>query len=262
MNKRKIGLGLITCNRPDFFKTSLDSIPRNKIQELVIVNDGAPVSLPTIDGEYIQNKTNLGVGKSKNKAFQYLLDKQCTDIFLMEDDIIIKNSEVFEAYIHASVVTNIKHLMFGYHGPANKHNGTPAPRVVVEYTSEFSLALNHHCVGAFCYYTSDILNDIGLNDEHFVNAWEHVEHSYRIVKKGYLPGYWWWPDLVNSCEYLDELACSEVSSTIRPREDWRKNIQEGAEYFILKHGFSPVNIPNLPYSEISQNLKQIFKNKK
>ena len=31
----------------------------------------------------------------------------------------------------------------------------------------------------------------------------------------YLPAYWWWPDVANRYDYLDELACSEVSSVHR-----------------------------------------------
>jgi GT2 family glycosyltransferase len=262
--KHRIGLGLITCNRPDFFKKSLKSIPLTEIQEFVVINDGEelPAEIRSeVKGTYIKNDKNQGVGKSKNKAINHLLSKGCTDIFLMEDDIIIKNSGVFKQYINISNKTKLKHFMYGYHGPANKNNGTPTPRLKVNYDSETSIALNLHCVGAFCYYTADLLDKVGINDEFFTNAWEHVEHSYRIVKQGYLPGYWWWPDLVDSYDYLDEIACSEVSSTIRPRNDWKKNIEEGARHFYLKHGFSPVSVPDQGLEQICKNLQEIFKQK-
>ena len=35
-----IGVGIITCNRPDFFKKCLDSIDRKWFDYLVVVNDG------------------------------------------------------------------------------------------------------------------------------------------------------------------------------------------------------------------------------
>jgi GT2 family glycosyltransferase len=261
---QKIGLGLITCNRPDFFKKAFASIPLERIQQLVVINDGTPFSdqmTKEISNKcfYIQNDTNLGVGKSKNKAMQYLLDTNCTDIFLMEDDIIIKNSEVFEKYIKVASETKLPHFMFGYHGPANKANGVPTPRLKVDYPSSVSVAFNRHCVGAFCYYTANLLKEIGLNDDFFTNAWEHVEHSYRIVKAGYIPAYWWWPDIADSYEYLDELACSEHNSTIRPRADWMENIQRGAHYFYNKHGFSPVSIPDSSAEQVRNKLRDIFK---
>ena len=100
----KIGVGIITCNRPDYLTGLLDSLVHCKesINELVVVNDGQPIEVSLFKGEYILNKTNLGVGKSKNKALKYLLDKNCDYIFLIEDDVIIFDSNVFQKYIEAS----------------------------------------------------------------------------------------------------------------------------------------------------------------
>ena len=102
-------------------------------------------------------------------------------------------------------------------------------------------------------------------DEVFKNAWEHVEHSYQIVKAGLLPGYWWWPDVANSYEYLDELACSEENSVIRwkdekkkiPKQDWQENIQKGASHFYSKHGNSPIDVPDQSIDMIQSKLKLI-----
>lgn len=251
----KIGVGIITYNRPDFFDQCLNSIDSKKINNLIVVNDGTPYK--SVNAPLIQHEKNQGVGKSKNSAFKFLLEKGCDHIFLIEDDIIIKNNNVFDAYIDASNTTGIKHMMYGYHGPANKKNGIPNPRYIFDYGNNMKIAMNQHCVGAFCYYTRDVLENVGLNDETFINAWEHVEHSYRIVKTGYLPSYWWWPDIKNSSEYIDELACSEVNSTIRPQSTWRENITNGAKYFISKHGLSPVSIPDTSLDAVTAKLKKI-----
>lgn len=256
--KNRIGVGIVTYNRPDFFKKCLDSIDRSVVNEIVVVNDGTPYDF-NIEATLIQHKTNKGVGVSKNEAFKHLLANNCDHIFIIEDDIVVKNNKVFEAYIQASTSSGIKHMMYGYHGPANKRDGKIAPRYIIDYGNNLKIALNHHCVGAFCYYTRDVLETVGLNDEAFVNAWEHVEHSYRIVKAGYLPAYWWWPDLANSNDYLDELACSEVSSTIRPQSTWRENIINGAKHFTSKHGLSPVEIPNASTEDVVTKLKNIYK---
>lgn len=250
----KIGLGVITCNRPDFFKKCYESISQDKINELVVVNDGDDIDY-NHTGHYIKNEKNLGVGKSKNIALKYLLDKKCDYLFLIEDDILITKPEVFEEYIKYIEKTGIEHLMFGYHGPANKPNGKITPRVVIDYGDNVNLALNYHCVGAFCVYTANLLNKIGLFDEQFVNAWEHVEHSYQAVKNGYLPGYWWWPDIQNSYEFLNEQACSEVNSAIRPRADWKQNIQDGAKYFNDKHKYLPWTVPDTKSGDIINFLR-------
>lgn len=261
MNKEKIGLGIITYNRQEFFTQCYNSIDKTKIDELVVVNDGTPYTNVNIDCSIIQHSVNKGVGVSKNDAMKHLMSKNCKYIFLIEDDIIIKNNNVFQAYIDAYNITGIKHMMYGYHGPANKQNHIPSPRLIVEYKNGVKISLNQHCVGAFCFYTKEVLDKVGYNDEVFVNAWEHVEHSYRIVKEGYLPGYWWWPDITNSNEYLDEIACSEVSSTIRPQNNWQFNIQKGAQHFIKKHKLSPVQIPDTDVQTIQTNLRKIYKNR-
>lgn len=266
MQQNKIGVGIVTCNRPKFFLKCFASIPKDLT--IVIVNDGAQFSdwekLITPNVSYIHNTKNLGVGKSKNILFKELLKRGCDHIFLIEDDIIVKNPDVFNKYIEARNLTGIQHFNFGYHGPANKGNisgGAPQPRHVIDY-GKIKIALNMHSVGAFCYYTKEVLEDVGLIDEQFTNAFEHVDHDYRILKKGYSTPYWNFADLANSFDYLDEIECSENSSSIRPRSDWKENIMRGYEIFTKKHGVSPAwqnSIPDTQLSEIKKILKEIYK---
>jgi GT2 family glycosyltransferase len=256
----KIGVGVITCNRPEFCRVCLNSLPKSKIDELVIVNDGSPLPFDLSFGHEIENETNLGVGKSKNKAMQYLLDKGCDYIFIIEDDMKIIDGDIFKAYINASKETGIQHFMFAYHGPANKNGisgGLPSPRKVIEYPSGLKISLNQHCVGAFCMYTKEALQDVGLFDTEFNNAFEHVHHSYVLCKKGYCTEYWWWPDIANSMKYIQEQACSEQNSAIRPRKDWQENIKRGFDRFIKLENVSPVNIPDSPWQAVTNKLKQL-----
>ena len=266
----KIGIGIITCNRPDFANKCISALFNDSnnlpFQEAVLINDGSEIT------EYdlsfiatINNETNIGVGKSKNKAFKYLLEKGCDHIFLIEDDLIVKNPDVFKAYINARNKTGIQHFNFGYHGPANKagvSGGKPVPRFIIDYGDGVEIAINQHSVGAFCYYTREVLENVGLIDEEFHNAFEHVEHDYRIAKAGYCTPYWNWPDLANSMDYLDEIECSEKSSSIRPRDDWQINIQKGAKLFYEKHGVLPAwnnAVPDSSVEQVKSIMKEIFK---
>ena len=253
----KVGIGIITCNRPEYLTTLLESIKNCNWADLVIINDGDEISIPGYDYYIINNETNLGVGKSKNKAMQHLLDKGCDYIFIIEDDMIILDETVFDKYIDAHKVSGIHHMMFAYHGPANKNGisgGKPCPRKIIDY-GNIQIALNQHCVGAFCFYTRKCLEVVGLNDECYLNAFEHVDHSYRLAKAGFSTPYWWWSDLANSLDYIGEQACSEISSTIRPRSDWQENIQKSAHHFIRQHGISPVQIPDTTIIDIITTLK-------
>jgi len=71
MQKNKIGIGIITCNRPDYFKECLKSIDYSLIDTLVVVNDGNDLDSDTKEYikskniHYILNEKNLGVSKTK-----------------------------------------------------------------------------------------------------------------------------------------------------------------------------------------------------
>ena len=75
----KIGLGIITCDRPAGLKKALISLPWERLDRVVVVNDGAPVSSEILreagrgQTGLLQNESNLGVGKSKNRALRHLL---------------------------------------------------------------------------------------------------------------------------------------------------------------------------------------------
>ena len=252
-----IGVGIITCNRPEFFKKCRESIDHKWYNYIVVVNDGdkpvkgakAPV-LKTEGGE--------GVGKAKNKAIKHLLEKGCDYIILVEDDMLFKKN-LFKEYIKAYKTTGIQHFMFAYHGPANKagiSGGKPVPRKIIDYGS-LQIALNQHCVGAVCFYTKNCLERVGGFDEQFTNAFEHVDHSYQISKFKYAPPYWWWPDISNSLDYVEEQACSEESSAIRPRGDWQSNIKQAWVRFTDKHGVGPTTVPDTSIQSVTQILKEI-----
>lgn len=259
----KIGVGIITCDREKFFKACLKSVVSSKADIIVAVNDGRPLdsNIPYIKKiNAIQHTSNKGVGVSKNDAMKYLVQAGCEHIFLIEDDILVKDPDIYHKYINAAKKSGIWHMMYGYHGPANKYpDKRPNPRKLIKYDDNVTIALNRHCVGAFCYYHKNLLKHVGYMDETFVNAWEHVEHSYRCVKAGLLPGYWWWPDVACSTELLEEQACSEDNSSIRPRDDWQENIEQGAKHFVSKHTYSPVAVPDLPEDKVVEIVNKINK---
>jgi GT2 family glycosyltransferase len=249
----------------DFFQKCYDSVKKsNNVDFIMVVNDGEQDVEVDENDLYVKNEKNLGVGKSKNLLLKKALELNADHIFLVEDDIIMKNPEVFNEYIKARNLTGIQHFCFGYHGPANKNGisgGKACPRYIIDY-GNVKIAINMHSVGAFCYYTREVLEKCGLIDENFHNAFEHVEHSYRIAKDGYTTPYWNWADLANSMDYLDEIECSEKSSSIRPRNDWKENIIKGATLFQKKHGYSPAwqnAVPDTSEKDVKDIMKNIFK---
>ena len=120
----KIGICVVTRNRREYLETCINSIINLLTYDhIVIINDGDTAftykSIPTIN-----NKENLGVGKSKNKGMRYLLNNGCDHIFVIEDDIVIKDSTVLQKYIEASKASKILHLNYALGTPFNRKQKT------------------------------------------------------------------------------------------------------------------------------------------
>lgn len=250
-----IGVGIITCNRLTLFEKCLASIP--DADKIVVINDGKeyPNSVYSSKlGEIFQHKENMGVGRSKNDALKYLMRQKCRYIFLCEDDIFIKNKNVFDAYINLSEKSGIQHLNYAYHGPANKDTaGNPNPRKIIE-----EISLNNHLTGAFSFYTDEIINKVGLIDERFRNAYEHVDHTYQIIRAGYHPPFWWFADLANSYEYIMDQYDNNRKSVIRKNLlFWKINMRLNAYRFKIKNGFTPNDIPDCSENEVLESLNKI-----
>jgi GT2 family glycosyltransferase len=274
----KIGVGIITCNRPEFFRECYNSLPLDKIDEVVVINDGDPkvINFSISKGVILNNPKNLGVGKSKNRALKYLYENGCDYLFLLEDDMIIKSADVFEKYIDAYKQSGIHHFNYGPGSPFNRkqtiqnfdlHNrhlldqhSQPNPKMIVDYR-DVKVALYEHTVAMFSFFTREIIEKVGYIDEEYYNAWEHVDHTYRIIKAGYHPPFWWFADIANSDEYLTEApGAIDNSSIANKTEQWEKNVYGGREIYKRKHGHYPNQPPHVTKEQVIESLKQIKKN--
>jgi len=237
----KIGLGIVTCDRPDFYTKCVESINdthKDIIDEIVVVNDSKRrVTIPALECHVINNKKNLGVGKSKNKLLKYLMDKKCEHIFLVEDDIIFNSNQVVKQYIELSQRSGVKHLNFCLHGEDNKLNGVPQPKLIVDY-GDIKMSLYHNVYGALSYYHNSVIKDIGLMDKRYFNAMEHVDHTMETIKAGYHPPFRWFADIHNSDVLLSEQDHGHSDSKIRSESDWMKNFQTAVALFYDKHNIN------------------------
>lgn len=267
--KTKIGLGLITCDRLNFFEKSFSSIRENTKEldnfEFIVVNDG----LENIETEQniniVKTSGKIGVGRAKNIAIKHLIDSKCEHIFLMEDDIFIKDKNVFNLYIETAKNTGVLHLNYGLHGNHNRDlNGNPVVRKTINYPNDAKINLYPNLLGAFSYYHINCLNEIGLMDEEYYNAMEHVDHTYVASKKGFHPPFRWFADAYGSEMFLEDIVSDHKESKIRNEQDFQLIFKKGVDIFIKKHNFSVVGgygPIEKPYSENDclLELKNIWK---
>lgn len=277
-SKESIGVGMVTYNAPDRIKQSSMTIPQ-WVKNFVIVNDGTPYD-PSVyppQAHIIQHETNKSVGGAKNTAIDYLLGCECEHIFIIEDDVLIQDENVFDKYIKTSLHSGIKHLNYGLQGPANKKGAKsfntleerskqenltePNPRHIVKYNDDIEVALYPNCVGAFSYYQREVLEKIGGFDPYYKNAWEHVDHTLMAFKNKFTTPYWWFADIADSGKYIKDIEGCIENSTISHTETWKENFTKGAEHFRKKHKYTPTQVPDTNPEGLKQILNYLFHNR-
>ena len=260
----KIGIGVITCNRQDFFEQCIESIPR--VDYIVVVNDGKKYpdsAYPDKVDKVIQHPRNFNVAKSKNDALRDMLAHDCQHMFLCEDDIVVTNSDVCMKYIEAAAASGIYHLNYGGHGDGNRNaDGSTKIRNSIDYDG-VQVDFYEHCLGAWSYYLDAVVRETGLMDERFVNAMEHVEHTYRIIKEGLHPPFWWFADAGNSHQMICDIKANHEGSTIRQNQlTWEHNLRNAYALFMHKHGVTPTTIPHSDEQVVLHDLDNLETNYK
>ena len=258
----KIGIGYITCDSKSRVERTFPSIPKN-IGELVVVNSGCVLSESLFEGadKIIQTSMKQTVAMSKNKALHHLMSAGCDHIFLVEDDMVIKNHNVFEAYIRGAQESGIWHLNYALQGGMNRaqvdrsqitsvkellsldYTSKPLPRGQLKYDTA-KLAFYPHVIGSFTYLYRGVIKNVGYFDERFPNAFDNIDYTYRVIKKGLHPPYYWFADLADSEVYLESLEDCMTDSVLRSDPDYASNMLYGKAWFKDKYDLSPELIPD------------------
>ena len=136
-------------------------------------------------------------------------------------------------------------------------NSDPAPKLVLDYKT-IQISLFEHTVAMFSFFTKEVLQKVGYIDEEFFNAWEHVDHTYRIIKAGYHPPFWWFADIYDSHKYLVEAPNAINNSSIaNNNKQWEENVYSGREIYKRKHGHYPNQPPYKSKEEVIKIIKQL-----
>lgn len=191
-----IGLGITTYERFDRFKESFEHVSKNldNIDEILLVDDSS-IRQRAEYGRYFDSVVsekirvavsdrNYGLAHSKNIILKHFYDRACDYIFTLEDDCNILDPSVFESYVDAHRKTGIHHFNFGAGTPLNRGR-----RKVTEING-YQIAIFPDLAGAFTFHTKELIEKVGFYDENFVNAWEHVDYTYRCALAGLTTPFW------------------------------------------------------------------------
>ncbi len=166
----RIGIALTTRDRPEILARSLRTwmqhLPENAV--LVVVDDhsDAPATVP--DGvTLVRARERLGIARAKNLAITTLMDAGCTDLFLVDDDVLCTSADWWKAYV-----------------------ASPEPHLAMSWDNEIfttdSLIGYQWPKGCMLYVERRVVERVGGMDPNF-GVWglEHVSWSDRIHNAGF-----------------------------------------------------------------------------
>lgn len=248
-SKFKIGLGIVTYNRPEYLKQVIQGVRNHLLKEvdtIWIYDDGSTKdyseiydSLPPQIKVHVAKK-NQGVAVGKNWLMSQLIDENCYCIFISEDDIVPVDKKAIRGYVQAARATGIAHMMFAHHGPGNASGAAMKGEHVSVYPN---------CVGAWSFFTRPALFEVGLHDENFHNAYEHVELTWRLAKAGLTTPWGAYADATGSEKWIKEIPGSIDNSSIRKTDDWAINTIKALRYWKSKD-------PEFPLQHILTKLEE------
>lgn len=262
----KLGIAVITKDRPEYFERCVQTLPQTDF--VCFINDGKEYSdqiykkCNNTNYEVIQHDKNLGIACSKNDALRCLIQNDCNFLFIIEDDVLIKNPEVFIKYIKSAEVSGLWHMNYGFSNIYNfNQDGSRAIRATLDYTDDTSIIFTPNLMAGFQFFHKSVIKAIGYMDERYskLKNMEHVDHSYKAVKSGLLPAYCWWPDINKSWEYITTIKESIEKSQSRD-ENFEKNFGLACMLFQHKYGFDPRQPEEVSEEIVLNRLEKIQNN--
>lgn len=254
------GIAITTRNRGEWMKLLFQSLrPVFGKCDIVIVNDGPEYDwIPQADRlTYVVNPENYGISKSKNVGIKELFKNKNIDyVFTIEDDVVIKNPEVFELMISASEKTKLPYFNFPAHSWESGKPHARTPTLSVQY-GDTTIDFFPNLVATFSFYTRKILEEVGLFDEDYWNCWVEVDHIYRASQLPHFPPFWYFPCIQNIDDYL-ELVPESVEDSEAHGTDWQERVNKYAAVFNSKHGLPVPHIPKLDIAGLKEKLKRIY----
>jgi glycosyltransferase involved in cell wall biosynthesis len=250
----KIGIAITTYNSENYFQDLYKSLEGAKYDEIVVVNGGTPYE-NKYNCDWIQHNKHRYPSACRNDAISSLLNRNCEHIFVIEDDMIIKDISIFEKYMEASKISNLDYLCFA---STSWNSGSPSqrtPQLTVNYSKEVSLSFYDNMCNEFTYHHRSCFEKIGLYDENLRDLFD-IDMVYRQSKSNQkVSPFWWFADITNSDEYI--INNPQAKSRLDTNGEREKHLKHHYEYFISKHGLSVQSIPKMDKNYVINFLKNL-----
>lgn len=256
MDKGKIGVGIVTYNSEGYYKGLYESLPFDKFDVLVTVNGGDRYK-GEYKGNWVQHSENVYPSVCRNDCINFLLQRNCEHIFIIEDDMILKSPDIFDKYIQASKESGLKYFSFVSTSWESGEPGKRTPRLTVEYKNNVSVSFYKNMCNEFTYHYRTCYEQTGLYDTNFRDPFD-IDLAYRESKQDYAAPFWWFADITGSDNLImnNPNAVSRLQGD-RPDGSREQRIQKEWEYFIKKHGIMVNQIPDVNKEWVITKLKKL-----
>jgi len=251
-----IGICITTYNSPSYFDDLFNSLPIDRGYDIVVVNGGYKY-----DKEYpvhwIQHDHNYGAAKARNDGLDFLYNRGCKFLFILEDDLIIKSSDIFEKYVEAHKITGLSYFCFASNAWGNGPPFHRTPRFSAEYIAGFFINFYQHSCNECTFRTREIYEKTGKYLESMQYCFD-IENYYRISLLSNGHSFWNSPDLSNS----DSLIMNNPNTLSRLDSDGLRHtrLQEDYKIFHDTHNINIKEIPDLDRDSVINKLKYIKSN--
>lgn len=249
----KIGVGITTFNNEKYFEALYNSLPVDKITELVVVNGGKSYK-NSYNCNWIQHNKNCYPSTCRNDCLSFLKERDMDYYFTIEDDMIIKDPDIFDRYIQASEESKLGYFSFVSTSWESGAPGKRTPKLEVQYNNNVSICFYPHMCNEFTFKTKQCLQDTGLYDHKFRYIFD-IDNAYTITQSKHSAGFWWFPDIKDSDNLI--MNNPETESRLNAGGERDKKLAKEFEVFYNKHQVNITHINNLSESEIVSKLKNI-----
>lgn len=237
-------IGIVTYNREEQFNRIFGFV-EHLTNNLICIKDG-PLHDYAYNPDLLQLSDNLGVGRCKNIIIDKFLESDEDHLFILEDDVLVKDKELFDFCIRFSEESGLKH--FNWNSYRNKSFS-----YILQYPN-FQAKSYTNTEASFSYFHRDFVKEVRFDDE-FINAWEHIDMEFVGYQKGFLPPFWCFVSPEKLDEYLE--CIDEGKSTISGIGENKERYDSGAEYFVKKHGRQVSQIPRSSVESVADSLRTI-----
>lgn len=255
----KIGLVITTFNSESYFQDLYNSIPFDRLDEVVVVNGGEPYKEKYNKVHWIQHSEVKFPAVARNDGLKFLLEKDMDHYFVCEDDMIFKSPDIFDRYIKASEITGLQYFIYASisWGSGPKHARTPISRI--QYSPSLEISLYPNMCNEFTYNSKKLLEEVGLYCSTMKNLFD-ADYAYRVSQSRYGIPFWNFPDLPDSDDLIDNnpVAVSRLDS------DGQRLSRLEPDYnaFFERHGMTVSGVPQETHDTVVAKLKNLMPAKK